>query len=356
MAPASHVDVKNEPSNVPGLCAAAKAISASQLSVDDYIAACLRRVAAGESRIHAFAQCDPGYAEKRAYVSDRMPSGKRGPIHGIPCAAAEVIDIKGMSCGLGSDLQAERVAPSDAAIVAHAREAGAIVMGATASAEFGCLGAGSTRNPYAEDRSSGGSGAAAAVAAGMVPLAFERRADGAISVPASYCGVHGLKVTRGAVAATGMLSLAPSLDSIGFYVRDAADVGFTARVFLGHRALPGAEEGLAYDTDGLAVRVLDGPSGYRVQPAVRSALNRAVTALSDKRVDVARLRLSPGFVKAEGCYDTIFSYEVAQKLARDRDRVPERMCAVTRSRVDHGRRIDAGVYEQARRDAIAMRS
>jgi Asp-tRNA(Asn)/Glu-tRNA(Gln) amidotransferase A subunit family amidase len=79
-------------------------------------------------------------------------------------------------------------------------------------------------------------------------------------------------------------------------------------------------------------------------------------ALSDGRVDVARLRLSPACVKAESCYDTIFSYEVARKLARDRDREPERLGTEVQSRIDHGRRIDAATYEQARRDALGMRS
>jgi len=82
LAPASHVDVKNGPSNVPGLCAAVKAISANQLSVDAYITMCLRRVEADESRIRAFAQCDRGYVEKRAYVSvsggDKLVHGSGG--------------------------------------------------------------------------------------------------------------------------------------------------------------------------------------------------------------------------------------------------------------------------------------
>lgn len=356
MALASHVDVKKELSNPPGLYAAVTAIRDSQLNVDDYIAACLRRVEAEEGRLRALVRCDYDYAEKRAYVFDRMPSNRREPIHGIPCVAAATIDIKGSSCGFGSELHRDRIATDDAAIIAQARKAGAIVLGTAASAEFGCFGAGAIRNPYAEDRSAGGSGAAAAVAAGMAPLAFERRVDGAISIPASYCGVFGLKVSRGAIAANGMLSLAPSLEATGFYVRNALDVGFVARVFLGHRAPARVEAGFAPETGGLAVHILDGPSSYRIKPAARSALNRAIMALSDKRVDVARLRLSPACVKAESCYDTIFSYEVARKLARDRDREPERMGAEAQSRIDHGRRIDAGAYEQSRRDAIGMRS
>ncbi len=357
MSSASHVDVKDSNDVAAlGLAAAARAIKDSQLSVDAYITACLRRVAARDDRLRAFAQFQGEYASRRAYVFDRMPADKRGPMHGIPVSVAEVIDIKDMRCARGSSLYADRVAASDAALIGQARTAGAIVLGSTASAEFGCFGPGPSRNPHADDRSPGGSGGAAAVAAGMVPLAFDVRPDGAISRPASFCGVYGLKATRGAIAAEGMTSLAPSLEGIGFYMRDAADVGVVGRVLLGRRAIPDFRDARTRMIDGLTVRILDSPSGYRIQPASRSAINRAVMALSDKRIDAARFRLPPHFVKAEICYETRFSYELSQNLARDRDRVPDLMTEETRARIDQGRRIDAGTYEQARRDAIAMRS
>lgn len=356
MTPASHVDVKKASAGVAGLSVAARAIRDGQLSVDSYIAACLGRVELVEADVHAFAKCDREYAKKRAYVFDRMPADKRGPLHGIPFAVAEVIDVKGMPDACGAALYAGRVAEDDAAIAVESRAVGGIVIGSTATAEFGCFGAGMTRNPYAAERSSGGSGAAAAVASGMVPIAFDARADGAIAVPASYCGVYGLKITRGALSGKGQFSLTPSLEGTGLYMREAADVGLAAALFLGHQGLSERLDDRAYWTKGLSVQLMDGASGYRIQPAARSAVNRAVTALSDNRVEVVRARLSPGFVKAESCYDTIFSYEAAQKLARDRDRVPNQMGSVARARIDHGRRIDAAAYEQARRNAIALRS
>lgn len=356
MSRASHVDVKNPSSDVPGLYAAARAIEDNQLSVDSYVAACLRRIGSVEAGARAFAQCDREYAQKRAYVFDRMPADKRGPIHGLPCAAAEVIDVKGMPGASWVPRHAGHVAKDDAAVVTQARAAGAIVIGTTATAEFSCFGSGTARNPFATDRSSGGSGAAAAVASGMVPLAFDVRADGAIAVPASFCGVHGLKVTRGALSGKGLYALAPSVVGTGFYVRDAVDVGFAASLFLDLQAFPERCHRYVHEVEGLSVHLMDSASGYRIQPAARSAVNRAITALSDQRVDIVRARLPAGFVKAEGCYNTIFGYEVAQRLARDRDRFSEDIGTTARARIDQGRRIGADAYEQARRDAIAMRS
>lgn len=356
MAPASHVDVKDVAGEVPGLSAAAAAIASSEISVDGYMAACLRRVASEDGRLGAFAACDRDYAEKRAYVFDRMPVDKRGPLHGIPCAVSAGIDVKGGAPGFAQASPAVAGATTGAAIVEQGRREGAIVIGITASAAFGCFGAGSAANPYAATRSSGGSGAAAAVASGMVPLAFGWRPDGAIPVPAGYCGVYGLKPSRGAISSLGIASLAPSLGAVGLFVREAVDVALVARLFLGHACLSNAPKELALEGDAVTVHVSDGASGYRMQPAARSALNRAVTALTDARIEVAHTRLSPKFVKAERCYDTIFSYEVAQELARDRDRLPDAMAEAVRSRIDHGRRLGASTFETARRDTIALRS
>lgn len=322
------------------------------MTVDAYVAACIRRYHAAEGFCRAFARWDGDFAEKRAYVSDRMPAEKFGPIHGLPVAAAVGIDVERMPCDYGSALHAGRVAPSDAGIAAAARSAGAIIVGVTGSAEFSCFGSGAADNPCVEGRFAGGSGAAA-VGAGMVPLAFDVRADGAISVPASYCGVYGLRMGRGAVSSNGVLSLAPSLEAMGLYVRHAADVALAARLFASKKGTRWREPGRSGD---VTVHIPEGGSGYRIQPAIRSAINRAVAALSGHGVELVRTRLSPEFVKAELCYEVMFGYEVAQKLARDRDRAPDAMGEEIRARIDKGRRIDAAAYEQARRDAIALRS
>ena len=140
-----------------------------------------------------------------------------------------------------------------------------------------------------------------------------------------------------------MRSRVLSLEAVGFYVRNATDVALVAQLFLGHKHLTDGGN-LASHTDTLAAHFLDGASGCRIQSPARSALNRAVTALSDARVEIAHRRFSPEFIKAERCYDTIFSYEIARELVRDRDRLPDAMGEEARGRIDHGRQVGASSY------------
>jgi Asp-tRNA(Asn)/Glu-tRNA(Gln) amidotransferase A subunit family amidase len=357
LPPASHVDVKrNGKISAWGLVNAVGALRDSQISAAAYMDDCLASIDAQEATVAAFSALDAGQIRHRAYLLDRLPADKRGPLHGIPFGVAAVFDVLNMHCAQGSEIVPERVALADAAIVGKARAAGGTVLGITASAEFGCFGQGQSRNSSNPDRASGGSGAASAVAANMAPLAFDARVDGPISRPAAYCGIYGLTATRGTIVSDGVVSLSPSIESRGFYVRDAEDVGFACRHFLGVKSIPEAREELAYRTPNLAVRVLEGPSSYRIEAAGRLTINRAMTALSDARVDVDRFRLPPHFVKVESCYDILLSYEVARQLTVDRDRFAAKMKAETLALIDHGRRIEASKYEQARRDAIALRS
>ncbi len=357
MPSANHVDVKfSGGGTVLGMAEAARAINSGQLSVAAYLDDCLAVIEARNETIAALVEVDEKRVRRRAYVLDRMPTDKRGPAHGIPFAAARVIDVLELNAFKGQVETSNRVAQRDATIIKRAYTAGGIAIAAATSAEFGCFGMGIARNPRDPERASRGSGAAAAVAANMVPFAFDARADGSVTLPADYCGIYGLTATRGAIASDGILSLAPSVESRGFYVRKAEDIGFACRLFLATRPLPEVREELAYRTVGMAVHVLDGPMSYRVETAGRSAINRATAALSDGHVAVGRLRLPPRFVKMESCYNTLLSYEVARQLTAERDRMSAKMNDETRALVDRGRRIDASEYEQARRDAITLRS
>ena len=125
---------------------------------------------------------------------------------------------------------ADRRAPADAAVVASLRRAGAVVVGTTRAHEFGWgittqhATRGSTHNPWHLDRIPGGSsgGSAAAVAAGMVPLAVASDTGGSVRIPAAFCGVFGLKTTPGRISRRGGVALAPTFDTVGFVARHPA--------------------------------------------------------------------------------------------------------------------------------------
>jgi aspartyl-tRNA(Asn)/glutamyl-tRNA(Gln) amidotransferase subunit A len=200
----------------------------------------LERIESSDNALGAFVdvQRDQALAAARA-LDDATDQGlNRGPLHGVPIGVKELFDVADADGSYGSGVLAGRVPLHDAAVVALLRLAGAVVIGTTRSHEFGWgittqhATRGSTRNPWNLDRVPGGSsgGSAAAVSAGMVPLAVGSDTGGSIRLPAAFCGVLGLKTTFGRISRVGGAALAPSFDSPGFLARTVAllTAAFTA--------------------------------------------------------------------------------------------------------------------------------
>lgn len=183
--------------------------------------------------INAFVSFDEnGAYAAAARARTELASGiDRGPLHGIPVAVKDVIDVRGMPTTAGSRHRKDHLARENAECVERLVQAGAIIIGKTTTHEFanGPTGdraaTGPTRNPHDTDHMAGGSssGSAAAVAAGIIPLALGTDTGGSARIPAACCGVVGLKPTHGALPTGGMVPLAPSLDTIGLLARTAAD-------------------------------------------------------------------------------------------------------------------------------------
>lgn len=199
----------------------------------------LARISDRDPEIRAFVCVDAGGALARAELLQGQ--GERGrPLFGLPVAVKDTIDVAGWPTEAGSRLFGGRVAEVDAEAVQRLERAGAIVVGKTVTHEmaFGTISP-PTRNPADPSRIPGGSsgGAAAAVAAGMVPVAIGTDTTGSLRIPAALCGVCGLRPRPGAVPEAGVVPLAPSLDVVGPLARSAAEL---ARV---HAVLAGAEPG-----------------------------------------------------------------------------------------------------------------
>jgi 2-dehydropantoate 2-reductase len=202
-----------------------------------------------------------------------------GPLHGVPVAVKDMIDIAGHPRGNGNphDMGAEPAA-GDAPVVTALRQAGADVFAATALLEYAAgavhPGVHEARNPFDPDRTAGGSsgGSAALVGAGACPAALGTDTGGSIRIPAHYCAVVGFKPSFGVIDAAGVQPLSPSLDHVGML---GADVAITARVFA---ALTGqaAVDRPATVRLGLARPQLDHPD---IQPAVAAALRLALDVL-----------------------------------------------------------------------------
>jgi len=186
-----------------------------------------------DGSVHALAAplFDTALRDARVSAQQIAAGDALGPLHGVPVAVKELIDVAGAPVTYGSRVFAGRIASKDAAAVRALRVAGAIIVGVTRSHEFGwgitTRGAfGGTTNPWDASRIAGGSsgGSAAAVAARMVPAALGTDTGGSVRIPAAFCGVMGLKPTYGAASTDGIVPLAPSLDHVGCIARTPGDL------------------------------------------------------------------------------------------------------------------------------------
>lgn len=190
---------------------------------------CLSRIDDRESELHAWISVDRDGALAVAAERDReRAAGKlRGPLHGIPIGIKDIVDVEGMVTGAGSPLMSQGPpAVRDADLVGLLRDAGAVILGKTVTTQFACFDPPPTRNPWNLAHTPGGSssGSAAAVAAGMCPVAIGSQTGGSITRPASFCGVSGCKPTFGTVSVDGVVPIAKSLDHPGPIARSVEDL------------------------------------------------------------------------------------------------------------------------------------
>lgn len=186
--------------------------------------------------LSAVVHLDPDGARVAA-AADR----RKGPLAGVPVLVKEIVEVEGWPFLCGSRAFEDRVGVRDAEVVRRLRAAGAILIGLSHSHEFayGCTSTsnrvGPSRNPHDATRMTGGSsgGAAAAVAAGVVPLAIGTDTAGSVRIPAALCGVVGAKPANGTIPAAGVFPLSPSLDTVGVLTRSVADAEYATEVLSG---------------------------------------------------------------------------------------------------------------------------
>ncbi|MFI6291322.1 amidase [Nonomuraea sp. NPDC050790] len=216
----------------------------------------LEAIAGPGAELNAFVTVDAGGARAAARRADEeLARGvDRGPLHGVPVGVKDLIDVAGLPITMGSRHFAGHLARADAACVTRLRAAGAVIVGTTTTHEFAygptgdVTATGPVRNPRDPARMTGGSsaGSAAAVAAGLVPLALGTDTGGSVRIPAALCGVAGFKPAYGAIPAGGVFPLARSFDHVGILAATPADC------LLAYRCLTGRT---GREADGRAARV-----------------------------------------------------------------------------------------------------
>ena len=210
-----------------GLTEAAAAIQRKMVSPLELVEDCLNRIARFEPRLSAWVVVDADAARDaaRRMTGELAQGTTRGPLHGIPVAIKDIVDVAGFPTRAGSNLTDPEMVSEDATVVARLRRAGAIILGKTVTTEFACFDPSPTRNPWNLAHTPGGSssGSAAAVATGMCAGAIASQTGGSITRPASYCGIAGVKPTFGRVSRGGVTPVSFHLDHVGVMARSAAD-------------------------------------------------------------------------------------------------------------------------------------
>ncbi len=229
------------------LHAASALVRSRKVSSTDLTRACLERIHRHDPDLGAFITLteDAALADAKRADDELARGAPRGPLHGIPIALKDLYDTAGIRTTAGSRIFAERVPDRDATVVERLRAAGAVLLGKLNLHEW-ALGVtnqnphfGATKNPWDTSRIPGGSsgGSAAALAAGFCYLAPGSDTGGSIRIPASLCGVPGIKPTYGRVSLRGVVPLSWTLDHAGPLARTVTDLGIALSVMAGHDPL-----------------------------------------------------------------------------------------------------------------------
>jgi len=331
---------------------AAREIAAGRLSAVALVEACFDRIAAREPVVGAWHHLDRAAALAAARRCDA--SAPSGPLHGIPIAVKDLIDTSDMPTGYGSTIYEGHRPAADAACVALARAAGAIVLGKTVTTEFACFTAGKTVNPHNPAHTPGGSssGSAAAVADGMVPLALGTQTAGSVIRPAAYCGVVGFKPSFGMIARAGVKPLADSLDTIGTMARNVADAAFFAGI-LGGR--PGLRE-VAMPAAPPRFGLYRTPMWEEREPSTEAALDHARAALERAGAQIAEIPIPPEHRGLSAAQESVMGFELVRGLAYERLQHSAELSPRLGQLIDVGMTIGADEYDAARAETAAARA
>jgi Asp-tRNA(Asn)/Glu-tRNA(Gln) amidotransferase A subunit family amidase len=273
----------------------ATAVGEREISPVEVAEEALRAAEESQPVTNAFSQLRPEetLAEARTLADALAAGAEAGPLAGVPVAVKDLFDVSGWETTGCCEAFRGRVAERDAEVVRHVRAAGGVILGKTNQHELAAgatnvvSACGPTRNPHDPDRITGGSsgGSAAAVAAGVTPLAIGSDTGGSIRIPSSFCGVWGLKPTYARISMEGAMALSPSLDTAGPMAADAQDLALAFAVLAAHDVRPVPPEGRV-------VAVLHGAAARTARDDVLAATGHVAEVLSAAGVRITSVELT----------------------------------------------------------------
>lgn len=341
-----------------------RALKAGDISSEELVQDCLNRIDEVDDAVQAWTSLDTEYVLKQARAADehRRSGAPVGPLHGVPIGIKDIFDTVDYPTQYGSPLHEGRRTTHDATVVAMLRQAGAIIMGKTVTAEFAVLSPGKTTNPHDATRTPGGSssGSAAAVAAGMVPLALGTQTNGSLIRPASYCGVVGYKPSFGLMSRHRVLRGSQKLDHVGVFARTVEDTALVAEAIIGFdendvdTVLQAKPDLLAKTSEEPPMPphfgYIKGPAWSKCEDSTQEAFAELVEALGGH---VEEIDLGSVYDEVFDWHRVIMEADIAKSLAEDYQSGEKQMSSVLCQMIERGRKVPAIDYNLAV-DRMAM--
>jgi Asp-tRNA(Asn)/Glu-tRNA(Gln) amidotransferase A subunit family amidase len=327
------------------------AVASGDATVEQHVVSAFDAAQASQAGLRAF-----------CYLPDAPPvnhADTSAPLAGVPVAVKDVIDTTDMPTEFNSPAYKGRRPEQDAWVVARLRAAGASILGKTVTTEFAWRHPGPTVNPWDSAFTPGGSssGSAAAVAAGIVPLALGTQTQGSVIRPAAYCGIVGFKPTYSTIARTGVLPLAWSLDHVGLFARRVADVAYVLKLVTGadiadphvsHVAAAPRRQGAR------RIGILSKQAGGAIDTAQQAALDRLAARLSRDGAEIVTVDLPAEIFDTPAHALKLMSVEAAITHGDLVDRTPELVSPPMRGLVEEGRNLPATTYAKIKALQIPM--
>ena len=307
--------------------------------------ACLERIEVADPSVRAWVHVDPEAVLAGARELDGLSVAARDVLHGIPLGVKDIFDTHDMPTTYGSPIYAGHRPRADAAIVSIARRCEMLPLGKLVTTEFAAWPPGPTTNPHEATRTPGGSssGSAAAVAAGMVPVALATQTTGSIIRPAAFCGVVGYKPSYGTLPCVGAKAISESFDTVGVMARTVADAALLVGALSGRaRELPSEP---AVPRLGICL-THEWPAALPETAALFDALPQLLERAGARPT----LRALPGaFAGLAEAQSTIWTFEIARCLADEHRRFRELIREPLRGMLDEGAAMPIAEYDESLR-------
>ncbi|MBF8999037.1 amidase [Vibrio nitrifigilis] len=325
-----------------------RSIAAGEQTAEQWINACFDRIEAREDAVGAWQHrlTRDEYLTRYQAQQDFFTTSV---LKGLPVGIKDIIDTKEMPTEMGSSIHQGRIPADDATCVELIKQAGGIILGKTVTTEFAYFKAGKTGNPVDTERTPGGSssGSAAAVADNMVPVSVGSQTAASVIRPAAYCGTIGYVASRGELSLRGGQPLAQSLDSLGLYGREVADIQLLRSVLL-RQATPENWQSTLNTSELKRVLVCDGSLVGDVSIDMQEALASLAEKLEKQGVAIERLGQTEQVRQLVRCHEQIMAWEVCRNLAYE-SQFPEQLSEPLQALLANGLAMERSEYLNALR-------